>query len=69
MPFQFSYVRGTIDPVSPGAFVMSFRDADLNLQKPADLPLYKDVCSDRTGLQLLFIVGSLYHYQFRTEAK
>jgi hypothetical protein len=46
LPFRFSYVRGTIDPVSPGAFLMSFRDADLNLQKPVNLPFYKDVCSD-----------------------
>ncbi len=46
LPFQFSYVRGTIDAVSPVAFLMSFRDADLNVQKPVDLPLCKDVCSD-----------------------
>lgn len=46
LPFQFSYVRGTIDPVSPVAFLMSFRDSELNLQKPVTLTLYKDVCSD-----------------------
>src|SRR5690242_18444925 len=46
LPFQFSHVRGTIDPVSPVAFLMSFRDAELNLQKPVDLTFYKDVCSD-----------------------
>jgi mono/diheme cytochrome c family protein len=46
LPFQFSNVRGTIDPVSPVAFLMGFRDPDLNLQKPIDLTLYKDVCSD-----------------------
>jgi mono/diheme cytochrome c family protein len=45
LPFQFSYVRGTIDPVSPIAFLMQLRDADLNLQQPADLDMFKDVCS------------------------
>jgi mono/diheme cytochrome c family protein len=46
LPFQFSYVRGTIDPVSPVAFLMRFRDADLNLRKPIGLTYFKDVCSD-----------------------
>jgi mono/diheme cytochrome c family protein len=46
LPFRFSYVRGTIDPASPVAFLMRFRDADLNLQKPIDLTYFKDVCSD-----------------------
>ncbi len=45
LPFQFSHVRGTIDPASPVAFLMQLRDADLNLQKPIDLDLFKDVCS------------------------
>jgi mono/diheme cytochrome c family protein len=46
VPFQFSHVRGTIDPISPVAFLMRFRDAELNLQKPVDLDLFADVCSD-----------------------
>jgi mono/diheme cytochrome c family protein len=45
LPFQFSHVRGTIDPISPVAFLMKLRDADLNLQKPVDLDLFQDVCS------------------------
>jgi mono/diheme cytochrome c family protein len=45
LPFQFSHVRGTIDPASPVAYLMRFRDADLNLQRPVDLDLFKDVCS------------------------
>lgn len=45
LPFQFSYVRGTIDPISPIAFLMRFRDPDLNLQPPIDLDLFRDVCS------------------------
>jgi len=28
LPFQFSYVRGTIDPVSPTTFLMQFRDPE-----------------------------------------
>lgn len=46
LPFQFSSVRGTIDPVSPVAFLMTFRDADLNLQRPVALDYFADVCSD-----------------------
>jgi mono/diheme cytochrome c family protein len=45
LPFQFSHVRGTIDPISPVGFLMRLRDADLNLQRPIDLDLFKDVCS------------------------
>jgi mono/diheme cytochrome c family protein len=45
LPFRFSHVRGTIDPASPVAFLMGFRDADLNLQRPVELDLFKDVCS------------------------
>jgi mono/diheme cytochrome c family protein len=45
LPFQFSYVRGTIDPISPVAFLMRFRDSDLNVQLPVDLDLFRDVCS------------------------
>jgi mono/diheme cytochrome c family protein len=45
LPFQFSHVRGTIDPISPVAFLMRLRDADLNLQKPIELDYFKGVCS------------------------
>jgi mono/diheme cytochrome c family protein len=45
LPFPFSHVRGTIDAVSPVAYLMQFRDADLNLHKPVALDLFKDVCS------------------------
>ncbi len=45
IPFRFSYVRGTIDPITPVAYLMRLRDADLNLQKPVELDLFKDVCS------------------------
>ncbi|HEV3205289.1 MAG TPA: cytochrome c [Gemmataceae bacterium] len=46
VPFQFSYVRGTIDPVNPTTFLFQFRDENLNLRKPINLPLSRDVCSD-----------------------
>jgi mono/diheme cytochrome c family protein len=45
VPFPFSYVRGTIDPISPVAYLMQLRDADLNLQKPVALDFFPDVCS------------------------
>jgi mono/diheme cytochrome c family protein len=45
LPFQFSHVRGTIDPVSPVAYLLRFRDANLNIQKPVALDLFQDVCS------------------------
>ena len=43
VPFQFSYVRGTIDPVSPIAYLMQFRNPDLNSQKPVTLDLSADI--------------------------
>ena len=31
-PFQFSYARGTIDPINPFTYLMSMHDPDLNLR-------------------------------------
>jgi hypothetical protein len=45
-PMRFSHVRGTIDPVSPVAFLIGFRDADMKLQKPVRLDYFDNVCSD-----------------------
>jgi mono/diheme cytochrome c family protein len=45
LPFPISHVRGTIDPISPVAYLMQFRNADLNLQSPVALDFPKDVCS------------------------
>ncbi|HEV3260148.1 MAG TPA: hypothetical protein VG013_25045 [Gemmataceae bacterium] len=53
LPFHFSHVRGTIDPVSPVAYLMQFRNADLSLQKPARLDLFPDLCSDPPAWWLL----------------
>jgi mono/diheme cytochrome c family protein len=44
-PFQFGYVRGTIDPISPVAYLMQLRDPDLNIQKPIVLDMFANVCS------------------------
>jgi mono/diheme cytochrome c family protein len=52
-PFQFSHVRGTIDPIGPLVFLMQLRDADLNLQKPAELDFTPYVCSDPPAWWLL----------------
>jgi cytochrome c2 len=46
MPFRFSNVRGTVDPINPATFLLQFRDADLNIQKPIDLGYSQHVCSD-----------------------
>jgi hypothetical protein len=46
VPFRASYVRGTIDPVTPAAFLMSFRDADLTVGPRVELDYYHDLCSD-----------------------
>ena len=52
-PFQFSYARGTIDPINPFTYLMSMRDPDLNLRSPVPLPYSKDVCSDPPAWWLL----------------
>jgi hypothetical protein len=46
MPFRFSYVRGTIDPINPATYLLQFRDAELNVQKPIDLGFSENVSSD-----------------------
>jgi hypothetical protein len=43
---HMSYVRGTIDPVSPLVFLLEFRDPDLNVRSRVDLGYTKNVCSD-----------------------
>src|SRR5262249_40126350 len=46
VPFQFAYVRGTVDPINPLTYLMQFRDAELRLRKPVELGFSQDVCSD-----------------------
>ncbi len=46
LPFRFSHVRGTIDPVTPVAYLMQLRDKDLSLQRPVELDFFSNVCSD-----------------------
>jgi mono/diheme cytochrome c family protein len=52
-PVAFSNVRGTIDPISPVAFLMEFRDLELNLAKSAKLESFKDLASDPPAWWLL----------------
>jgi mono/diheme cytochrome c family protein len=51
--FQFSRARGTIDPVNPTVFLMSFRDADLNVHDPVKLDYSDNVLSDPPAWWLL----------------
>lgn len=53
LPFHFSHVRGTIDPISPVAYLMGFRDADLKMQQPVQLDISDNVCSDPPAWWLL----------------
>src|SRR5262249_30737404 len=53
LPYDFSYVRGTIDPITPTTFLMAMRDPELNLRKPASLSYHRDVCSDPPAWWLL----------------
>ena len=53
-PFQFSYVRGTVDPINPSVFLTQFRDAELNVRPhPVKLPMGTDICSDPPAWWLL----------------
>jgi mono/diheme cytochrome c family protein len=52
-PVKLSYVRGTIDPVSPVAFLMEFRDLDLNYGRSGPLPKFEHVSSDPPAWWLL----------------
>ncbi len=52
-PFQFSYVRGTIDPINPLAFLLQYRDADLALTTPHPFRYSANVCSDPPAWWLL----------------
>jgi cytochrome c2 len=52
-PFQFSYVRGTVDPVNPLTYLLRFRDAELEVHKPTNLTFSRDLCSDPPAWWLL----------------
>jgi mono/diheme cytochrome c family protein len=44
--FEMTYARGTVDPVTPAAFLMSMRDADLNLRPQIPYDSFHGICSD-----------------------
>jgi mono/diheme cytochrome c family protein len=52
-PFQFGYARGTVDPVNPLTYLLRFRDAELEVQKPTNLTFSRDLCSDPPAWWLL----------------
>ncbi len=53
LPFQASFVRGTVDPVAAVGFLLEMRDPDLNLQKSIQLEYKNDVSSDPPAWWLL----------------
>jgi hypothetical protein len=53
VPFRAAYVRGTIDPITPAAFLVAARDADLNLRPPQPLDITPGLCSDPPAWWLL----------------
>jgi hypothetical protein len=52
-PFRSSYVRGTVDPVNPLLYLLQFRDAELEVQKPVPLTYSNYLCSDPPAWWLL----------------
>lgn len=44
--FDFSVARGTVDPINPLTFLISFRDAELNVRPQQKLGYSSDVASD-----------------------
>jgi hypothetical protein len=46
LPFEFSYARGTVDPVNGLINLLQYRDHELEVRKPSPLPYSKYVCSD-----------------------
>jgi hypothetical protein len=53
LPFRSSYARGTVDPVNGLTYLMQFRDAELEVQKPIPLTYSSDVSSDPPAWWLL----------------
>lgn len=53
LPFRFSAVRGVIDPVNPAAYLMSFRDDDLNVRLPVKVDYVPTLSSDPPAWWLL----------------
>jgi mono/diheme cytochrome c family protein len=46
-------VRGTVDPVNPLTYLIQFRDAELEVQKPVQLTFSSNLCSDPPAWWLL----------------
>jgi len=61
-PFTFSNARGTSEAGGMAVFLLSHRDADLNiLLKPIDLDLRDDLCEDVPAWWLLKKKKTMYH--------
>lgn len=53
LPFRFSYVRGTIDPINPLTWLAQYREPDLALRQPRKVRYSANVCSDPPAWWLL----------------
>lgn len=62
-PYRLSNVRGTTESTATGVYLISLRDAELNLRlPPADLrPIPDQLCEDAPAWWLLKRKGTMYH--------
>lgn len=62
LPFHISNVRGTTEATASAAFLIAFRDTELNLRIPTDLGAIADQqCEDPPALWLLKKKRTMYH--------
>ncbi len=61
VPIPLSHVRGTHEAFAASAYLLQFRDADLNLRSPVKLSLPPNTCEDVPAWWLLKKKKTMYH--------
>src|SRR5205823_7982733 len=61
LPFPLSTQRGTIEASAVVVYLMQYRDADLNVQKPVPHQIPSDLCEDVPAWWLLKKKKTMYH--------
>src|SRR5262249_55901757 len=61
LPYRASNVRGTSEAAASTVYLLRFRDADLNLQKPVALGFRDELCEDVPAWWLLKKKKTMYH--------